>query len=237
MKYIKNILLIVVLAACSFSYGQGAKDELKKVLETYLTLDRFSVDADYKAFKTHSSIEVVDQSFAEYRKDGNNLRSKNLGMEYIQNKKYSMILDENNKLILLANTQKVPEGFFGIEQTLAHFKEAKKTGQTATTVSYTVTFKEGVSELYKAVLVVYKETKLIKKAIMYYATKYAVNTEGKPDLQKPKVIIEYKNYKTGPSFQFKKGEFNISKHFITMSGNKKLKEKYKTYEFFDKTAK
>lgn len=234
MQNTRNILLSITLLVCSLSYGQSAKDQLKAVLDAYSTLNRFSVDAEYKAYKTYNSAEAVDHSIAEYRRDGNKLRTKNLGMEYIQNEKYAIIIDDNNKMVLLAKSQAIPAEIFGIENSLSRFEKVVKTGETATTLSYVITFKKNVSEFYKTILVVYKETKLIKRIILFYATDYAVNTQGKPNLKKPKVSISYKNYKTGSDFKFKKDEFNISKYFKSMKGKKKLKEKYKTYEFFDK---
>jgi hypothetical protein len=237
MDYFKKIGLVFVLIGYSFAYGQGAREELKTVLDTYSALEHFSVDAEYKSYKTHASLEVEETAIAQYRRDGNKLRTNNMGMEYIQNEKHALVIDNTNKVILLANSKGIPEGLLGIEKTLKTFEKVKKTGETATTTSYQISFKQGVSEYHKAIYVVYKSTNLLKRVTLFYATDYAVNTQGNPKMKKPKVSISYKNYKIGASFKLDKNEFTISKHFLSMTGNVKLKEKYKTYEFYDKRVK
>jgi hypothetical protein len=237
MDYFKKIGLVFVLTSYSFAYGQGAKEELNAVLDTYSALEHFSVDAEYKAYKTHASLEVEETAIAQYRRDGNKLRTNNMGMEYIQNEKYALVIDNTNKVILLANSKGIPEGLLGVEKTLKAFKEIKKTGETEKTRSYLISFKQGASEYHEGIYVVYKSTNLLKRVTLFYATDYAVNTQGIPKMEKPKVSIRYKNYKIGTSLKWDKNEFNISKHFLSMGGNVKLKEKYKTYEFYDKRVK
>jgi hypothetical protein len=138
--------------------------------------------------------------------------------ETLQNASYTVMADEENKILLLSAPGKkgFAPGQQDLDKYLAYCSSVKFT-EDKTYKIYTLAFKKGTVEFSEIVLYIDKKSYLFGKMTVYMHPSKELTESGYAEGQAPRMEISYSKIKTDPKFG--KDEFS-EKNFISHSGGK-----------------
>lgn len=179
----KNLFYIFLLVLASSFSEDNAQLDLKRISETYRSLNKIALSIDYKVFEDYYSSVPKESELGTYIKDGNNTYTELLGLITVQFEKEKILVNANEKLIIVVDHNiKADTGKFSIAIFNSILKEVGSISKKAIdaklsklTIDYTNT-----KVPYQKVELIYNtKTFRITKSVLYYRNKMVMDEEKK----------------------------------------------------------
>jgi hypothetical protein len=100
-------LLLASVAGATNSPVEKAQTDFKKVNDLYAATASYSLDIRYSVFDNHTGGNLVEQKSGKYLKHGTLSYSKVLDVETIINPKRTLIVNHEDKFIVITDTKKI----------------------------------------------------------------------------------------------------------------------------------
>lgn len=100
-------LLLASVAGATNTPIEKAQVDFKKVNDLYATTASYSLDIRYSVFDSHAGGNLVEQKSGKYLKHGAQSYSKVLDVETIINPKRTLIVNHEDKFIVINDTKKI----------------------------------------------------------------------------------------------------------------------------------
>lgn len=204
------------------------KQEFKKMGEVYENTNSYSFQTTHKSFRGHNSKTAFEIHQGDYIKKDKQYRSSLLGVETVQNKEFKVALVKESKQILIYDLDeklrgKVDPADFKGE--IANAKEIKK-GKLGVNTYFTITYKPNLP-IERLELELDKNGFILKIAMYYSELHEWTDNQGKKQVSKAKLEIEYKNIKLNIAVQ--DSEFNTSEYVIKSTNGYISSMHYRNY--------
>lgn len=233
--------LLLCLCFLLFSFtekltdNQAIKEKLKKVNDTYTSMNNFSMNVTYNLYPTYKSTVPSDIYKGYYKKVKTNIHSHLLGIETIQSEKIRIVIDSSDKLMLLANpvlTSKVALVSFNLDSALALCSRVELKQDQADEDVFKLLFDDEESEFSSILICIDKKQNLIKKLTLFYNTAVPLNNEDENSAkEKPRVDIIYSDVNTKATAA--KNEFSESNYFSMLKGKYVPAKQYEKYKIIN----
>lgn len=207
--------------------SQTFQEDIKTVYESYRKTDKFQTEITITVYNFKDQ-PVIQK--AQIKKSGNNFHYFIDSRKVLMNKEYMITVNSDQKEIVVADAlseEVLNATAFGEEQMKEMLKKVDTiidNGIAKGMHNYTIISKNNMIE--KMELSISQKYKMLSKVIYHYNTEAGLNST--------KVIIDYKEITTTPSF--KSSEFNESQYISKIKGNLKPSLAYKGYEIIEITA-
>jgi cobalamin biosynthesis Mg chelatase CobN len=238
----KNILYCLFLSiACLSFIGADwitlSSVEFEKVFHAQENIfkksNSYSMNIKHTSFEGHESVVHYEQVTGFIHRDGSNYHSLILGQRTVQNEKIKLVIDSAEKSILITTPDKSfdPITEDALKKSMEGCNIIKTRALSKDANAYRLEYKKGnaleATEYFTA------EGGRITKMVMYYSElTYDPGFREKLEKYKPRVEIEFGDFKTGVRFNFK-NEFDET-HYIVFDGKKYSGAgDYKNYHVFD----
>ena len=228
----------VLISSAGNPAVEKAKEEFNQVNKTY-SAEKYSVQMVYKYYYEYNSTSPGETQTGIYYKNGNESYSKIMGIETIRNKKMSLVIQNEEKIIVVSNPVK-DNGVMMISlDTLIMICESfDRTELPDNQIKYELKFKSGIAfEYTKMEVFINKNNFCINKLIFYYAEQEMVLEN--PDQSRkihPKLEVTYKNFTN--NYIVNPGMFSDSPYVVLSAQNKyKATEKYSGYQVYNQKFK
>lgn len=217
---------------------EKAKEEFAKVNKTY-ALEKFTVQMVYKYYYEYNATSPGETQTGVYYKNGAESYSKIMGIETIRNHKMSLVIQNDEKIMVVSNPVKDNGPMTIALDTLVQICESfNRTELPDNQIKYELKFKSGIAfEYTKMDVYIDKQNYYINKLVLYYSEQEMVLEN--PDETKtihPKLEITYKgfntNYASSPTL------FSDTPYVVLVSQNKyKATPKYSGYQVYNQKFK
>src|SRR5688500_12276178 len=111
---IKYILHILICLTVSPALSQDAKEDMRKMNASYLKHTDLSMGITYRVFANYKDETPIETSTGSYYQQGSNRYNRLNEIESVQNNECSLVIDNEEKVIVIGNPVKVNAGKMGI---------------------------------------------------------------------------------------------------------------------------
>jgi hypothetical protein len=232
-QIMKNItVFLLLLAPFSTALGQGnAIDIIKKVNESYGQNKAMMMTAQYDLFANYATAKVYESKQGVLKKEKAQLSYKIGDMERFENKKFKIIANHEEKLIIVQPNLDTDDGKgYNMDPELQKILAVTDNVQMEDKGTYwLLSMPLALDDIERVNMSVEKSTYFISKAIIYYRNLVRLDIENKDMLEeKPRLEI---TYKADTSPKFAKNDLSQDYYIRSSSGNKiQLSEQFKNYE-------
>lgn len=193
------VFLLAAFVAKAETPAEKARIDFQKVNNLYASTASYSVDIQYSVFDSHQGGNLVEQKSGKYIKHGDMSYSKLLDIETIVNPKRTVIVNHEDKFIVVTDTRKVELSPLQTDvESLLKLCSSIKTQDLGTTERhYTLSFSEDEdeAEFSKIELVINLTNYSIKKMILYYNQEMPLTeNDYYAKEKKPRLEIVYKAF-------------------------------------------
>ncbi len=241
---LKNIICVVAFLWISvFAYAQTAKAEyvgradmakvFKQINSWFLNTPTYTLMVTHTSFEDYKTIVPADKSVGYFKKDRNNYHSFLLGIHTIQNKKYKVVVDSSQKIIIIAN----PDQLIWNNYTLNEYDTILKMCSTIKVIEknsdklYRIEFdQENPLSGYEF----FVSTEGILKEMVWYSNQEIKKkpADASSETSKPRVHTVFSNYNTAPQLKYQ-SEFDETVYFINRNNKPIVTDRYKSYRLLD----
>jgi hypothetical protein len=173
--------------------AQNVKQDLMKINEVYSTITNLSMEINYSVFSSAQSNVALETHTGIFKQHDGMFYSRLKEVESLHNKNCSVVIDNEDKMIVVANPTKSDVS----KITLIDMDKSLKTCSSVETIvskgnqaGYKFVYKQNVVSEYDAIELYFnKKTFLIEKMVMYYRQKQNLK-ENEPDAIKEKPRLE-----------------------------------------------
>jgi hypothetical protein len=201
-------LLLASIAGATNSPIEKAQTDFKKVNDLYAATASYSLDIRYSVFDNHAGGNLVEQKSGKYLKHGALSYSKVLDVETIINPKRTLIVNHEDKFIVITDTKKIElsplQTDAGALLKLCSSIEVEEQGTSVR--HYTLNFSEEEgNEFSKIEVFINLSDYSLKKMILYYNQEMPLDeNDYYAKEKKPRLEIVYTSFKPvtslNPSF-------------------------------------
>ena len=230
MRFIFSMAILLLIAANGQS--QIAKEDFAAINKAYVTNSHLSMKVKYELYKNKTVNEVFQVETGEIKRNGNNKNTRIGNMETIENEKYRLIVDHEDKNISLLGiitlpgvaVQKEDLYLVNLEKMLAVCSKVEFKEENNDQNSYRLQLP---MEEYDEIKITYnKKTFFIEKMILYYQE--AQNLEERGGLKEPpRMEISYYDFNMDP--RFTEADFTYHRFLEKRNGKLMGTTAYKTY--------
>jgi len=245
LKYNSCIILFFFFA--SAVNAQVAKPEyvgrtdmakvFKQINNWFINTPIYSLSVTHASYESYKTTIPVEKAAGYFKKNKNNYHSFLIGIHTIQNKTYKIVIDSSEKIILVAN----PDKLIWNTYTTSDYDTLLKTCATikVTTVGndklYRMDFNSESPIAWYEFLI--NPNGLPKEIVWYYNQEIKKDEEDEASEKvKPRVSITFSNYNSSAVLDYNK-EFNEGIYFTNTNNKISLTEKYKNYKLNDQRVK
>lgn len=194
----KYCFCLMLLSLFFSAAAQNAKQDILKINETYTSLEDLSMDITYTLFPSAKSKVPAETHAGCFKQHGIMKYSKVKDIEAVHNKNYSLVIDNDDKLIVVANPAKFSASkitMLDLEKSLSLCSSVEFIGTTGNQSGYKLVFKQNAPSEYDAVELYFnKKTFLVEKLVMYYRQTIKLNEEDPNSAKdKPRLEIAFSN--------------------------------------------
>ena len=229
MQPVLNIKLHLFILVSYFTGGifyaqNDVKSEVLKINQTFLSLQKYSMDIEHVYYIDGSKEKVVSQNKSTYKRNGDMIYIKQLHTETVLNKKYAINIDSRNKYIILSyrnhtsNKKEIDANdmLIRLDSILTIYETTNLDKKENGVNEITFGFKKGSA--VKSITVNYNSKTYIINSVKANYTK-AIEQGGKKYIASE---IVYRNFNLNPVFEkgiFSESSFvNITKNQIIGTG-------------------
>ena len=184
------------------SQAQSVKSELTQIREAYESLQGMSADIQFELFDSFEAIKPIDVQSGKFRQAGNKSYSQFGSSEVLTNDKYSLVIDHEEKLMLIQNPLPVsfsPETQIPMDSLLAIC--SKVTWKDIDPSKRSITFLFENYEFQKVQIFYDSKSHILNKVILFQANPSDLLGNQNPILGR--MEITYVNTLINPSFTSK----------------------------------
>lgn len=199
-----KLLLIIIMGMLSTlvkaetSPIEKTKADLKKTNLLYASTPSFSMDIQYAVFDSHVGGNLVEQKTGTYVKHESMSYSKILNIETIINPKTTVIVNHDDKFIVITDTKKIELSPLqtNLDSLLKWCSSIKMQDIGVTERRYTMSFtEEEEDEFSKIELAINLSNNSIKKMTLYYNQEMPLTeNDYYAKEKKPRLEITYKTF-------------------------------------------
>lgn len=239
IRSIRSIVLILSLLAGK-SFSQVAKDDFEKISKAYAASPHLSMKMKYEVYKNKTTTVVLSTETGILKRKDKIQYSRIGKIETVENDRYHMIVDHEDKNISLLGIR-VVEGnrnqqkeetaisLFEMEKMLALCSKVEFKKWNAVQNAYTLVLPDNE---YDEVQVIFNaRTFFIEKLILFYAEKQNLEEIKNGLKESPRMEISYSDIDTNPDFE--NTPFSYDAFLEKQNGKLVAKAAYKDYEIHD----
>ena len=236
MKWRGRMYVFVFVQLISWrSIAQNAKADILKINEAYGKFTDMAMNITYNVFLNYSATRPYETETGIY-KQHNNLRYNKLKeIESLQNKDYLVVVDNDQKRIVVSNPSKFNPAtitMLNLDSALAICSAVNYVTDPSGLGGYQMTFKPNAISAFDKIEIYYnKKTFIVEKLFFYYREKMKLAKEANVVSEKPRLEITFSK------FDFKKIEdehvFSEKRFIEKRSGKYAAAEAYKGYQVID----
>lgn len=196
---------IVVMNANS----QNVKQDVLKINEAYSKFNDLSMSIIYNVYANASSSVPAESETGSFKQHGSLRYSRIKEIESLQNKEYLVVVDNEEKVIVVGNPVKFnPKKItmLDLDTAFAKCSSVKFIDNSISQNGYKLMFKPTIVSEFDAIdLYFNKKSFLVEKMVFYYREKIKINEADENSVkEKPKleVIFSNMNFKTEPDINF-----------------------------------
>ncbi len=191
--------LLIVTIAVAETPAEKARADFQKVNKLYETTPSYSLDLQYSVFDSHNGGNLVEQKPGKYVKHGDMSYSRLLDIETIVNPKRTVVVNHEDKFIVITDTRKVELSPLqtDVESLLKQCSSIKVQDLGTSERHYILSFSEleEESEFSKIELVINLANYSIKKMTLYYNQEMPLTeNDYYAKEKKPRLEIVYKAF-------------------------------------------
>lgn len=226
-------LLLLFCVLSTQTWAQEPLAELNRLRERYTSLKSYSTQLVFKAYKGHTSTELVDMQTGRYDISGTRFRLAMGKTVTLRNERYCLNIDEAFREIDVMDARKqssAPEygNFRRIDSILTQNHALSLQTLPDGNRTLTVSLKNSGDE-YEKFVIRYRPTGELLALIFFYRGK--ANLYGIEGEYQPRVEIEYKAQNFNAAYP--EGYFSETR-YVTIQGTDVLPQPaYKNYQIFD----
>ncbi|MEO9531941.1 MAG: hypothetical protein ABJG68_07560 [Crocinitomicaceae bacterium] len=230
MKKVFQFLAIIALTIffVSATIPEEYKDQLKMAKES-LNMDVLSISLDYNVYSA-TGTKIIDHSSGNYTKNKGAYFYQIENTKMIQDDKWSVFIDEADKLIVVNDKNKMTTQEFLSFDTAIEMCETIERFENTSSYTFSLTFKGYMAKEYKqAKITISKSNFIPQKVVFYYSNLTEYYTEkGESKKDYLRMEIKYSDIKYTSSI-----DCNTEKYFSYEKGSFQLKEAYRDYSIID----
>lgn len=226
-------LLLTSVAIAIETPAEKALADFRKVNNVYATTPSYSMDIQYSVFDGHTGGNMVEQKSGKYIKHQDMSYSKLLDIETITNPKRTVIVNHEDKFIVIADTRKIELSPLEANpgNLLKQCSQIQVQDLGATERHYTLSFseEEDESEFSKIEIVINLANYSIKKMTLCYNQEMQLTeNDYYAKEKKPRLEIVYKSFT--PVSSLNTAMFTESTYVSETNSTYKGKGKCSSYE-------
>lgn len=238
-------VLAAGLAAAAFAvpgiqWQNAKKEEVAKVFgdmsRWYSATATYSVTVTHSSYRDYTAQTPADISKGYFKKDKENYHSFLLGIHTVQNKRYKVVVDTINEVIMISDPDKAMQSVFtqvDYEASLG-LCAAVKEGAVENGKAYRVEFKESFP--FTAYEVRMDNGGMMREMTLFYNRELPLNPDDKNSKKvKPRVSISLSAHNKSASFSYAE-EFDESKYFIKKDNRYYPTDRYRKCKIMDLTV-
>jgi hypothetical protein len=212
----------------SICYSQNIKEDFKNINDTYFKLKNTYIEAKMKLYTDYISTKPIEESTSIIKRSGNYYYTKQGNSEYLRNKFYQVIIDNNNKVIILDSSrlQLIQNPYLSIiplDSLLSILKQTTYREVGNNKAIYTIV--TDFDYISKFEVQFNKKSYFIEKLVFYInTTEQGVNGLEK---LKPRIEIVYQKFRTDAKYN--DNEFSESRYFSVKGKKVILTQAYTGY--------
>lgn len=191
-------LFLSSVAGATNSPAEKARLDFKKVNDLYAATASYSLDIQYTVFDSHAGGNLVEQKSGKYLKHGAQSYSKVLDVETIINPKRTLVVNHEDKFIVITDTRKVELSPLQADAaTLLQLCTSIDVEEQGTSGRhYTLNFSEEEEhEFSKIEIFINLSDYSLKKMILYYNQEMPLDANDYyAKEKKPRLEIVYKSF-------------------------------------------
>lgn len=197
-------LLLSSVAGAINTPAEKARLDFKKVNDLYATTASYSLDIRYSVFDSHAGGNLVEQKSGKYLKHGVQSYSKVLDVETIINPKRTLIVNHEDKFMVITDTRKVElsplQADAAVLLKLCSGIDVEEQGTSVR--HYTLNFsEEEENEFSKIEVFINLSDYSLKKMVLYYNQEMPLDANDYYAREKkPRLEIVYNSFTVVTSF-------------------------------------
>jgi hypothetical protein len=237
------ITVLLTLLAITKSYSQGndwvtvSKENMSKVFEGMNSWFRnttdYSLTVTHASYKDYKTTVPAEKSVGYFKKDkNNNYHSFLLGIHTIQNAGCKIVVDSMQKIIMVANPDKLiwtnytNEDYTYILNAAVSIKMMNYTNEKLYRVEFS---KSATISSYEFLI---GSDNVLKQIVWYYGKEVKSVDDESTTGTKPRLVITFSNMKKNAVLNYK-DDFDESNYFTKNNSKMILTERYKKYKLID----
>lgn len=198
-NFIKQYCFCLLFCILFFpAAAQNAKQDILKINETYSSIKDLSMDITYTVFPSSKSKVALETHTGCFKQHGDMKYSRLKEVEAVHNNNYSLVIDNEDKLIVVANPAKSNMSeitMIDLDKSLSQCASIDFLGTIGSLSGYKLMFKQNVVSEYDAVELYFnKKSFFVEKLVIYYRQKVKLNEEDPNAVKdKPRLEIVFSN--------------------------------------------
>jgi len=205
MKY---CLYIIIFLFAFSAKAQNAKEDIKKVNESYVKHKDLSMGITYNVFAAYDDNVPMETSAGSYNQHGNARYNRLNEIESVQNSDFSLVIDHDEKMIVIGNPIKFNPGkimLLDLDSALSMYSSVKYIDNNVSQKGYSMVFKPTAASEYDKVDMYFNaKTYLVERMVFYYRDKVQLKkTNQDAPEEKPKLEIIFSKISVEPVSDFK----------------------------------
>ena len=234
MNRLKIYTVLFWLIAVKVGVAQNAAQDFKKINNVYKEHKLLSMDIEYIYYQDEKSKEATEIKKGYFKKNEENVISILMGVTTIQNGRYMLTIDDENKVIVVSK----PKIEFNspmitsIDSILKLCSSVNYLEPAKNEKAYQLNFKKNKGN-YKAITIVYQsDNYFLKEMVFSFHEPVLTDVNDEASIKKiPKLVIKYSNIDTKTNVPLT--SFSELKYFNKTKGNFIGVGKYKEYKFIN----
>jgi hypothetical protein len=231
------MLITEPLFAFDLSPKEKAKIDFKKVNDTYLKTNIYSLDILYNVYDNHKNGNLTESKNGIFIKSNSNSYSKLLDIETIVTPEMTIVIDNDEKGVVVADTKKNANIYSPakLDTLLNYCSMIFATDISSTKRFYTLMFEGEEQEMSRIDLLINLTNYRIEKIVFFYEQELPLNTtDYYAENKKPRLEILYNSFVD----KNKLGEQIFSKNNYIQKSNDTYTPlyKYKSYELINQLS-
>lgn len=233
---LKICLIILIFFQLLTGKTQNAKEDILKINEAYSKFTDLSMSITYNLYANFSATKTSETETGLYKQFGKLRYNKLKNIESIQNKEYLIVIDNEDKKIVIGNPvrfdyKKVT--MIDLDSIFKSCSNIKLIDNIPEQKGYKLSFKPDIVSEHDAIELYFnRKTYLVEKLVFYYRRKIRVNEndENSPK-EKPRLEIVFSKFNFHPE---KDNNLFLEASYFEKNKNKYYPvKKYVEYEIID----
>jgi len=205
----------------------------KKINDWFINTPTYTLSVTHASFEDHKTPNPAEKSTGYFKKENSNYHSFLIGVHTIQNKKYKIVVDSSQKIILVSNPDKLIWNNYAVADfdSILQICSTIKVFSSGQDKLYRLDFNKESTIAYYEFLI--NTEGMLKEIVWYYNKEMKIDEDDENSKAvKPRVSISFSNYNTSEQLNYN-NEFEESNYFTIKDNKFIVSEKYKMYKLFD----